>query len=91
MVEIDIHKTKDNQFIIMHDATVDRTTNGKGKISDMTLDEIKKLKLRSGHGVVTRHSVPTLEEVLNLVKGKILVNIDKGVNTKKLYFLINIY
>ena len=80
MVEIDIHKTKDNQFIIMHDATVDRTTNGKGKISDMTLDEIKKLKLRSGHGVVTRHSVPTLEEVLNLVKGKILVNIDKGDN-----------
>ena len=80
MVEIDIHKTKDDQFIIMHDATVDRTTNGKGKISEMTLAEIKKLRLRAGHNVVTRHKVPTLEEVLNLVKGKILVNIDKGDN-----------
>ena len=80
MIEIDIHKTKDNQFIIMHDATVDRTTNGKGKIADMTLAEIKQLKLRAGHNVVTQHNVPTLEEVLNLVKGKILVNIDKGDN-----------
>lgn len=80
MVEIDIHKTKDGQFIIMHDATVDRTTNGKGKIADMTLDEIKQLYLKSGHGIKTRHRVPTLEEVLLLVKGKILVNIDKGDN-----------
>jgi glycerophosphoryl diester phosphodiesterase len=64
----------------MHDATVDRTTNGKGKIADMTLAEIKQLKLRAGHNVVTQHNVPTLEEVLNLVKGKILVNIDKGDN-----------
>ncbi len=80
MVEIDIHKTKDNKFIIMHDKSVDRTTNGKGKISDLTLAEIKQLQLRSGHNIVTRHRVPTLEEVLKLVKGKILVNIDKGDN-----------
>lgn len=80
MVEIDIHKTKDGQFIIMHDATLDRTTNGKGKISDFTLDEIKKLYLRTGHHIVTTHKVPTLEEVLYLVKDKILVNIDKGDN-----------
>ena len=80
MIEIDIHKTKDNQFIVMHDATVDRTTNGKGKIADMTLADIKKLYLKSGHGVKTRHRVPTLEEVLLLAKDKILVNIDKGDN-----------
>ena len=80
MIEIDIHKTQDNQFIVMHDATVDRTTNGKGKIADMTLADIKKLYLKSGHGVKTRHRVPTLEEVLLLAKDKILVNIDKGDN-----------
>ena len=80
MIEIDIHKTKDNQFIVMHDATVDRTTNGKGKIADMTLADIKKLYLKSGHGIKTRHRVPTLEEVLLLAKDKILVNIDKGDN-----------
>ena len=80
MIEIDIHKTQDNQFIVMHDATVDRTTNGKGKIADMTLVDIKKLYLKSGHGIKTRHRVPTLEEVLLLAKDKILVNIDKGDN-----------
>ena len=80
MIEIDIHKTQDNQFIVMHDATVDRTTNGKGKIADMTLADIKKLYLKSGHDIKTRHRVPTLEEVLLLAKDKILVNIDKGDN-----------
>ena len=80
MIEIDIHKTQDNQFIVMHDATVDRTTNGKGKIADMTLADIKNRYLKSGHGIKTRHRVPTLEEVLLLAKDKILVNIDKGDN-----------
>ena len=78
MIEIDVRKTKDNQLVIIHDGTVDRTTNGKGKVSDMTLEEIRKLRLRAGHGAVTRHEVPTLEEVLYLCKGKILINIDKG-------------
>ena len=78
MIEIDVRKTKDNRLVIIHDGTVDRTTNGKGKVADMTLEEIKKLRLRAGHGVVTRHGVPTLEEVLDLCKGKILINIDKG-------------
>lgn len=78
MIEIDVRKTKDNELVIIHDATVDRTTNGKGKVSDLTLEEVKKLRLRAGHGVVTRHEVPTLEEVLNLCKGKVLINIDKG-------------
>ena len=46
IVEIDIHKTKDGQLILMHDDRVDRTTNGKGLIKDYTLAEIKKLKLK---------------------------------------------
>ena len=78
VIEIDVRKTKDGKFVIIHDKTVNRTTNGRGKVSDMTLAEIKQLYLKSGHGIVTRHRVPTLEEVLELVKGKILVNIDKG-------------
>ena len=78
MIEIDVRKTKDNELVIIHDATVDRTTNGKGKVADLTLDEIRKLRLRAGHGVVTRHGIPTLEEVLNLCKGKVLINVDKG-------------
>lgn len=41
IVEIDIQKTKDGKLILMHDGTLDRTTTGKGKIADWTLDSIK--------------------------------------------------
>lgn len=78
MIEIDLHKTKDGQLVLMHDNTINRTTDGKGKVSDYTLAELKKLHLRNGMGRVTFHQIPTLEEVLNLSKGKILINIDKG-------------
>lgn len=79
MIEIDIHKTKDGVLVLMHDDTLDRCSNGKGKISDHTYAEIQKLGLRAQHGAwITRHRIPTLEEVLNLCKGKILINIDKG-------------
>ena len=79
MIEIDVQRTKDGKLILMHDRTVDRCTNGKGKIEDMTYDEIQKLRLRPQHNAsATRNHIPTLEEVLVLGKGKILINIDKG-------------
>ena len=46
MIEIDLQRTKDGELILMHDRTVDRCTNGKGKISEMTYDEIQRLRLR---------------------------------------------
>ncbi len=78
MVELDLKKTKDGHIVLMHDNTIDRTTNGKGKVSDYTLEELKNFRLRNGMGRVTFHTIPTLEEVLNLTKGKIMINIDKG-------------
>ena len=78
MIEIDLKKTKDGQLILMHDNTIDRTSNGKGKPSDYTLEEIRRFRLKNGLGRTTFHQIPTLEEVLNLCKGKILINIDKG-------------
>ena len=45
MVEIDIRQTKDGKFILMHDITLERTTNGSGNVSDFTLSELQKLKL----------------------------------------------
>lgn len=78
MVEIDLKKTKDGHLILMHDKTIDRTTNGKGKPEDYTLDNIKKLFLKNGAGHKTRHKVPTFEEVMLLCKGKVMVNVDKG-------------
>lgn len=78
IVEIDLKKTKDGQLILMHDKTIDRTTTGKGIPADYTLEELRKFYLKNGAGHKTAHKVPTLEEVLNLAKGKILLNIDKG-------------
>lgn len=78
IVEIDISKTKDGHLILMHDKTVDRTTNGKGKVEDLTLAEIKELKLRNGLGRAGEFKVPTLEEAMLTAKGKIKVNLDKA-------------
>lgn len=78
MIEIDLKQTKDGHLVLMHDETIDRTTNGKGRPSDYTLDELRQFRLINGLGRATDHVIPTLEEVLNLCKGKILINIDKG-------------
>ena len=80
MAEIDLSLTKDSVLILMHDRTIDRTTTGKGEPSDFTLDEIKKLYLRDGAGHPTKMRIPTLEEVLEVSKGKIFLNLDKGFN-----------
>ena len=65
-VEIDFGLTKDGYIILMHDDTVDRTTNGTGNFSDLTLEEIKALTVDVVAGKET--TVPTLEEVLVLAK-----------------------
>ncbi len=78
MVEIDVRKTKDNQLVIIHDKTVDRTTTGTGYVKDWTLDSLKTLRLKDGLGVATQHTIPTLKEALLVTKDKILVNLDKS-------------
>ena len=65
-VEIDFGLTKDGYVILMHDSTLDRTTNGKGNFSDFTLEEIKALTVDIVPGKET--TVPTLEEALILAK-----------------------
>ncbi|RHO71902.1 glycerophosphodiester phosphodiesterase [Parabacteroides sp. AF48-14] len=78
MVEIDLKMTKDGHLVLMHDKTIDRTTDGKGAPSDYTLEEIRRFHLKDSAGELTSHVIPTFEEVLDLCKGKILINVDKG-------------
>lgn len=78
IVELDLQLTKDSVLILMHDATLNRTTNGKGKVSEWTIDSINTLYLKNGCGIKTVHKVPTLEEAMLVAKGKILVNLDKA-------------
>ena len=78
IVEIDVRLTKDGHLVLMHDKTLERTTNGKGLLADMTLEEVRKLRLKNACGVRhSRQQVPTLEEVMRLTKDKIMVNLDK--------------
>jgi len=88
MVEIDVRLTKDSIPVLMHDNTIDRTTTGKGKIEDWTLEELKKLYLKNGANHTTHHKIPTLEEALLVAKGKILLNLDKCYNYFDLIFPI---
>jgi len=74
--ESDLRITKDGHFVIMHDPTIDRTTNGKGLVSDLELSELKRLKLKYKNKRLSPESVPTLEEFLINGKNKILFKID---------------
>lgn len=78
IVEIDVRRTKDGRFVIMHDKTLDRTTTGRGRVADHTLAELRELRLRDGGGAPTDESIPTLEEVLETVRGRAVVNLDKS-------------
>ena len=78
MMELDVKMTKDGILVVMHDQTIDRTTNGKGNVSDYTLEEIRKFRLRNGLGRVTNNEIPTFKELMLVAKGKILINVDKG-------------
>ena len=78
IVEIDLQRTKDGELILMHDATLNRTSTGTGAIADTTLAYIQTLKLRNGCNIRTKHKVPTLREALILAKGKVMLNLDKA-------------
>ncbi len=83
VIEIDLKRTKDGHLVLMHDATVDRTTSGTGRVEDLTLDQVKDLRLREGQGngpaPVTDLQVPTFAETLEAVQGhNVLLNLDKG-------------
>jgi glycerophosphoryl diester phosphodiesterase len=66
--EFDVEKTKDGQLVCIHDDTVDRTTNGTGKIAELTLEEIRRLDAGSWFdSEFAGEKVPTIEEVLKLV------------------------
>lgn len=80
IIELDLQKTKDGEIVIMHDATLNRTTDGKGKVSDFTLQEIKQFHLKNGLGRATAYnSIPTLEEAMLAIKSSgVKVNLDKS-------------
>lgn len=74
-IEFDVRATKNNKFIVFHDDTLKRMTGEKGKVANMTLTDIQKLKLLY-EGKPTEHHVPTLQQALRNVRGRFMVDID---------------
>lgn len=78
IMELDLKLTKDSVLVLCHDRTIDRTTSGKGRVSDITYDSIQRCVLKAGQGVKTEHRMPTLREALAVCKDRIVVNVDQG-------------
>lgn len=76
MIEFDVRLTRDKRMVVIHDGTVDRTTNGSGKVSDLTLSEIKKLDAGAWKSLpFAGEQIPTLEEVLQILPRNIWLNV----------------
>lgn len=75
--ECDVRTTSDGRMVLMHDATVDRTTDGHGEVSKLTFDQIRAFDAGvHANGVWKGTRVPTFEEALQLAKGRIQVYVD---------------
>ncbi len=86
MIELDVHLTKDKQPVVIHDRTVNRTTSGKGKVSNLTLNEIRKLDAGEGE------KIPTLEEVFDLIgrkKGEVNIEIKESHVLEKIFLYLD--
>ena len=76
MIEFDLAFSKDKRIVLMHDQTLDRTTNGKGKVSDWNLADLAKLDAGSWKGKEFEgEGIPTFEEALDIMPDNIWLNI----------------
>jgi len=90
IIETDIRTTKDGKLILMHDATIDRTTNGEGRVEDLTFAELQKFELDKESDDSETHKIPLAEDAFKLAHGKIMIDIDiKGVYAKDLVELVH--
>jgi glycerophosphoryl diester phosphodiesterase len=86
-IELDVHLSLDGELIVIHDETIDRTTNGKGFVNQLTLNELKSFLIDE------KHKIPTLEEVFEWANNNFLINIElKSYETvEKVIILIEKY
>jgi glycerophosphoryl diester phosphodiesterase len=69
-IELDVHLSADGELIVIHDETIDRTTNGKGHVNSLSLQELKAFRIEN------EHQIPTLSEVFDLVNKDCFINIE---------------
>ena len=77
MIELDVTLSRDRKLVVIHDATLERTTSGHGSVHDHTLEELKQLDAGSWfHSDFAEERLPELGEVLDLVDGRVITNIE---------------
>jgi glycerophosphoryl diester phosphodiesterase len=83
-IELDVHRTKDGELVVIHDEDVSKTTNGEGKVGELTLKEIKELEVEGGE------EIPSLEEAFDFIdkRVKILVELKEAGYVEQVYGLI---
>jgi len=91
IIEFDVQFSKDDSLVIMHDYTLDRTSNGTGRLDKYTFSELRGLRLKDPEGKLTPHTLPTLSEVLQWAKGKTVLTVDvkKGVPAQRIVSAIS--
>jgi glycerophosphoryl diester phosphodiesterase len=76
-IELDVHQSKDGELVVIHDATLSRTTSGRGYVNDLNWSELQQLDAGSWFEVeYASERLPKLEDVLNLLKGRSTVFIE---------------
>lgn len=77
ILEIDLRFSQEGEIVLLHDSTLDRTTTGSGPVSDLSLDQLKRLHLKDNKGTVTEFRIPTLDETIDWARGKTILILDK--------------
>jgi len=79
-IELDVRSCKSGDVVVFHDPTLTRLTTGRGFVKNKTLAELKELRFRTEHEVYSEERIPTLEEVIDMVRGKVLLNVEIKTN-----------
>jgi glycerophosphoryl diester phosphodiesterase len=85
-VETDVHLTGDGEVIVLHDPTLERTSTGKGRVSDLRLADLGPVRLRARDGTVTGDAIPTLAQLLDLLapsRAQLLLEIKVGAERQR--------
>lgn len=76
MIELDIRLSRDGQIVTIHDATIDRTSDGHGRVADLSFAELRQYNYRNGMKRFKFVAIPTLEEVIDQVGSRVVLNIE---------------
>ena len=91
MIELDVRTSKDGEMVLMHDATIERTTNGTGKVSELNYKELLSYNLYHD-GALTEEKIPLFKDILLAARGKIYIDIDVKISDyKAVYNLVKRY